>query len=125
MKDCVERLGLALFLVFALSPCHARHKEKPNVIIFLTDDQGTLDVGCYGSGDLYTPSMDRLASEGIRFIQAYTYHFCCPTRAALLTGRAAHRSGINNWTQGNAHGDKGINMDLDEITIAEILKEHG
>jgi len=125
MKNKVTLSGLVLLLLIAVVPGAAQQKGQPNVIIFLTDDQGTLDAKCYGSEDLFTPSMDRLASEGTRFIEAYTYQFCCPTRAALLTGRAAHRSGVSNWTQGDAHAEKGINMDLDEITIAEILKEQG
>ena len=45
-------------------------RHKPNVLIFFTDDQGTLDANCYGSTDLFTPNMDRLAAEGVRFTQA-------------------------------------------------------
>ena len=46
---------------------------RPNVVILLTDDQGTLDMGCYGSTDLKTPHMDRLAAGGVRFTQAYAH----------------------------------------------------
>ncbi len=53
-------------------------KRKPNVVLFLTDDQGTLDVNCYGSTDLETPNLDRLAASGIRFTQAYSHTVCCP-----------------------------------------------
>lgn len=98
---------------------------KPNIVIFLTDDQGTLDLKTYGAEDLLTPNLDRLADEGISFTQAYAHTVCVPARAALLTGRYPQRGGINNWTQGNAHAEKGINMDLDEITIAEVLKRQG
>ncbi|MHC4707468.1 MAG: sulfatase-like hydrolase/transferase [Planctomycetota bacterium] len=48
----------------------AARKRRPNVLIFYTDDQGTLDVNCYGSKDLYTPNMDSLARSGVRFTQA-------------------------------------------------------
>lgn len=102
--------------------------QKPNIIIIYTDDQGTLDAGCYGAGDLHTPNIDRLGKSGIRFTQAYAHTVCCPSRAALLTGRYPQRSGINNWTQNDAHlgeDEKGINMPLDEVTIAEVLKENG
>ncbi len=61
--------------------------RKPNVVIFYTDDQGTLDAHCYGSKDLYTPVMDKLAKTGTRFTQAYAHTVCCPSRAMLLTGR--------------------------------------
>lgn len=103
----------------------ANQSEKPNVVIFYTDDQGTLDAGCYGSKDLHTPNMDRLAKNGVRFTQAYAHTVCCPSRAAFLTGRHPQRSGINNWTQGNMNGPDGVNMSLAEITFAEAFKESG
>ena len=74
--------------------------SRPNVVILYTDDQGTLDAGCYGSSDLHTPHIDRIAANGVRFTQAYAHTVCCPSRAALLTGRHPQRSGINSWTQG-------------------------
>ncbi len=99
--------------------------SQPNVIILLTDDQGTLDAGCYGSKDLYTPNIDHLAKTGIRFTQAYAHTVCCPTRAALLTGRAPQRANVNTWVQGDAHATTGLNMYLDEVTIAEVLQRQG
>lgn len=100
--------------------------RKPNVVIFYTDDQGTLDANCYGSVDLFTPHMDRLAAEGVRFTQAYAHTVCCPSRAMLLTGRYPQRSGVVNWTQGNARDEhKGINMALSEVTLAEVLRDAG
>ena len=99
--------------------------ERPNVLILLTDDQGTLDANCYGSTDLKTPNIDRLAATGVRFTQAYAHTVCCPARAALLTGRHPQRSGVNSWTQGDMRSDKGINMALAEVTLAEALKTAG
>ncbi|MCF7734480.1 MAG: sulfatase-like hydrolase/transferase [Akkermansiaceae bacterium] len=105
---------------------NAAPDRKPNVVIFFTDDQGTLDANCYGSKDLYTPTMDKLAETGVRFTQAYAHFVCCPSRAMLLTGRYPQRSGVNAWTQGN-HKVKGgqLNMALEETTIAELLKGAG
>ena len=100
-------------------------ERKPNVVIFYTDDQGTLDAGCYGSSDIQTPNIDRIAAQGVRFTQAYAHTVCCPSRAALLTGRHPQRSGINSWTQGNMKGLDGTNMALTEVTIAEQLKSAG
>ena len=100
-------------------------EAKPNVVVFFTDDQGTLDAGCYGSDDLLTPAIDRLAKTGVCFTQAYAHTVCCPARAALMTGRHPQRSGINHWTQGNMNTPKGRNMPLEELTIAEILKRDG
>ncbi len=100
-------------------------KDKPNVLLIFTDDQGTLDANCYGSKDLYTPTMDALAAKGVRFTQAYAHTVCCPARALLMTGRHPQRSNVNNWMQGNAKGAKGLNMNVDEVTLAESLKAGG
>ena len=116
-------------LLFLLSAYSADNEKpdinKPNVVIFFTDDQGTLDVNCYGSKDLYTPNMDKLAEDGVRFTQAYAHMVCCPARAMLMTGRHPQRSNVNNWTQGNAKGPKKRNMNLEEYTLAEALKDSG
>lgn len=115
---------LLLLLIVVFTSCNIQ--KKPNVILIYTDDQGTLDVACYGAEDLSTPNLDMLAQDGILFTQAYAQTVCCPSRAAVLTGRHPQRSGINNWTQNDAHAKKkGVNMPLSEITIAEVLKENG
>ena len=99
---------------------------RPNVVILFTDDQGTLDAGCYGSKDLRTPNVDELAATGVRFTQAYAQTVCCPARAALLTGRHPQRGGVRHWTQGNMNAArKGINMALSEVTLAEVLRDAG
>ncbi len=94
----------------------------PNVIIFLTDDQGTLDAGCYGSHDLTTPHIDDLAARGIRFTQAYAHVAGTGTRAMLLTGRHPQRGGINDAVQVHPFRE-GINMLRSEITLAEVLRK--
>jgi arylsulfatase A-like enzyme len=99
--------------------------ERPNVVILFTDDQGTLDANCYGSTHLSTPNIDNLAATGVRFTQAYSHTVCCPARAALLTGRHPQRGGVHFWTQGDMNGTDGINMRLEELTIAEALKTAG
>ena len=99
--------------------------KKPNVIIFYTDDQGTMDANCYGAKDLKTPALDSLAEKGIRFTRAYAHTVCCPSRSALLTGRYPQRSGVNEWTDNHPRiGDK-ICMKLEEPTIARELKQAG
>ncbi len=110
-----------LFIIL-VATCTAR---QPNVVVLLTDDQGTLDANCFGSKDLHTPHIDKLAATGVRFTQAYAHTVCCSSRAALMTGRHPQRCNVNSWTQGNMHSANGINMHLSEVTIAEALKAGG
>ena len=123
----VAALHLVLLGAPGAAPAAAAPATRPNVIILLTDDQGTLDANCYGSTDLRTPNMDRLAATGVRFTQAYAHTVCCPARAALFTGRHPQRGGVNNWTQGDRHGTDRpvINLPLEEVTLAEVLKAAG
>ena len=112
-------------ILIALLSSTALAETRPNVVLFLTDDQGTLDINAFGAKDLYTPNMDQIAERGIRFTQSYAHTVCCPARALLLTGRHPQRSGVNHWTQGNLKDKTGRNMDLGEITIAEALRKAG
>lgn len=71
--------------------------EKPNFLFILADDLGYGDLGCYGAPDIATPNLDRIASEGIRFTDAYANGaICSPTRIAFLTGRYQQRFGMEN-----------------------------
>tara|TARA_Y100000766_G_scaffold67272_2_gene56413 strand:+ start:774 stop:2135 length:1362 start_codon:yes stop_codon:yes gene_type:complete len=116
------KIILVLLFIFSSNLLQAK---SPNVVILFTDDQGTIDANCYGSKDLITPNIDRLAETGILFTQAYAHTVCCPARAALMTGRHPQRSGVWNWTQGDMNSAKGINMALEELTLAEALKPAG
>lgn len=99
--------------------------RRPNVVIIYTDDQGTLDAGCYGSDDIHTPNIDALARRGVRFTQAYAHTVCCPSRSQLLTGRVPQRSGVTNWLSNNPLDENGRNMLVSEVTLAEVLRENG
>ena len=114
-----------VFFITSQRSVAASQPERPNVVILFTDDQGTLDANCFGSSDLHTPNIDALAARGVRFTQAYAHTVCCPSRAALLTGRHPQRGGVRHWTQGNMEGPKGINMSLEEVTLAETLRNAG
>ena len=77
-------------------------EKRPNFIVFLTDDQGYGDLSCMGATDFKTPSLDKLASEGIRFTDWYTNcPVCSPARAALLTGRYPGNTGIRGILTGH------------------------
>jgi arylsulfatase A len=96
--------------------------KSPNIIILFADDLGYGDLGCYGHPTIKTPNLDKMAKEGIRFTSFYTAaSVCTPARAALLTGRYPVRSGMTSVL--NAKSENGL--PLEEITIAELLKNEG
>ncbi|MEM0964902.1 MAG: arylsulfatase [Verrucomicrobiota bacterium] len=103
-------------LVTLLKPVDAR---PPNVVIFLSDDQGWGDLSITGNTDMATPNIDRLATEGARFMNFYVSPVCSPTRAEFLTGRFHPRSNVYSTSEG------GERMDVDEVTIADVFKEAG
>ena len=111
-------------LVITLTLCSiSSGNRKPNIIIILTDDQGSIDAGCYGAKDLETPNIDKIAERGIRFTQFYAAApVCSPSRAGLLTGRYP----INAKVPGNTTSIKGRpGMPSEQITIAEHFKNAG
>lgn len=110
-----------LILLFLISIEIESAERKPNVIIIFTDDQGSLDASCYGTKDIKTPHIDRIAKNGIRLSQFYAAApVCSPSRAGLLTGRYPPRAGV----PGNV-GLTSEGMPSSQITIAEMLKEAG
>ncbi|MGH9132408.1 MAG: arylsulfatase [Ilumatobacteraceae bacterium] len=97
----------------------------PNVVMIVLDDTGFAHFGCYGS-ELATPSIDRLASNGLRYTNFHTTALCSPSRAALLTGRNPHAvgmRGVSNWSTGFPHMRGGISPRA--ATVAEMLRAHG
>lgn len=95
----ITRIAVLLSLAFVTgTPCSAAPKpDRPNIVIIMADDMGFSDIGSYG-GEIQTPHLDRLASEGLRFSQFYNCALCGPSRAALMTGLHPHRAGITSWT---------------------------
>ena len=111
--------------LFASGSRLAGQASRPNIVIIYTDDQGTLDAGCFGSADIHTPNIDALASRGVRFTSAYAHTVCCPSRSQLLTGRVPQRGGVTNWLSNNPTDENGRNMYSSEVTLAEVLRENG
>jgi arylsulfatase A-like enzyme len=110
-------LGLAPTLLFA-------EQNKPNVIIFFTDDQGYADTNMYGSSDLMTPNMDRLCTEGVRFTQFYANSpQSSPSRASLMTGRYPQRVGLEGLAASKPEGASGLPGK--EVTLPEMMKPEG
>ncbi len=119
------RLTVPLIGVFlAAGSGRAAEAAKPNIVVILVDDMGFSDLGCYGS-EIPTPSLDKLAAEGVRFTQFYNGARCCPTRASLLTGLYAHQAGVGHMVDDK--GDPGYRGRLNEqcVTMAEVLRPAG
>ncbi len=94
---------------------------KPNIILIFTDDQGYGDLGCYGSPNIFTPNIDKMAMEGMRFTSFYAAAVCGPSRAQLMTG-CYHARVSHSFNE--LPGDK-TGLNPNEITIAEVLKAEG
>ena len=110
----------------------AKNRQKPNIVFILIDDFGWMDLSCYGSTFYDTPNIDKLASQGMRFTDAYAASaVCSPTRAALMSGKYPARLHITDWIPGNRSKKKLDQLDfvqqlpLEEVTIAEALKQAG
>ncbi|MBO0697797.1 MAG: sulfatase-like hydrolase/transferase, partial [Zavarzinella sp.] len=105
-----------------------------NVVLIVADDLGWADLGCYGSKYHRTPSLDRLAANGLRFTQAYAAApVCSPTRAAILTGKYPARIGITDWLPGRPdRPDQKLlrpplvtDLPASELTLAAAFKKAG
>lgn len=100
----------------------ASAQNAPNIIVVFVDDMGYGDLGCYGATGYTTPNLDRMAGEGMLFSGFYSGSaVCTPSRAALLTGCYAPRTGVTNVILPNAR----IGLNPDETTIPELLKPRG
>ena len=110
-------------------------EERPNVVLFLVDDLGWMDLGCQGSSYYRTPNIDRLAARGIRFTDAYAAcAVCTPTRASIMTGKYPARNLMTQWLPAGRWSATGHRMregrflrslPLEEVTLAEALREVG
>ena len=100
----------------------AADPDRPNFVVIFTDDQGYQDLGCFGSPDIETPNIDRMADEGVRLTDFYVSQaVCSASRAALLTGCYNVRLGILG-----ALGPKSTTgIHADELTLAEVLRPRG
>ncbi|HUG89890.1 MAG TPA: sulfatase [Planctomycetaceae bacterium] len=138
---CPQNYSARLVLVAAVgvlsataaSPARLAAAEKPlNVVFFLVDDLGYMDVACNNPRTFYeTPHIDRLAAGGMRFTSGYAANpVCSPTRYSILTGKYPTRAGATNFFSGTRAGrflpaPLNDRMPLEEVTLAEALQEHG
>ena len=98
-------------------------QAPPNIVIFLADDLGYGDIGPYGANLIATPSLDRLAAEGVTLTSFYSSaNVCTPSRGGLLTGRYPIRLGLSEDV---SRPSNDIGIEAEEITLAEALKARG
>ena len=122
-KFRIATLASIFVFILALLPTTLLAQEKPNIVVIMVDNLGWGELGCYGGGVLRgaeTPRLDKLASEGMRFLNFNVEPQCTPSRSALMTGRHPIRSGTTKVVWGMLYG-----MTKWEVTIPELLRERG
>lgn len=103
----------------SLLPIWCMCQELPNVIIIFSDDQGYQDLGCYGSPDILTPNIDRIANEGLKLTSFYvSASVSSASRAGLMAGRLNTHNGVTGVLWPDSKG-----LPLSETTMAEALKD--
>ena len=108
-----------------LAKLEKKFGKKPNIIYILADDIGYTELGCYGGCKMRgapTPNLDKIADQGTRLLSFYSEPECYPSRAAVMTGRYAVRTGV---VHALLPGSEGEGLVDDEVTIAEVLSEAG
>ncbi|MDA7500812.1 arylsulfatase [Akkermansiaceae bacterium] len=113
----MKRLSVISLLFSILGNLSA--DSRPNIVVFLSDDQGWGDLSHSGNKDLKTSNIDSLARDGVSFHRFFVCPVCSPTRAEFLTGRYHPRSNVYSTSAG------GERMDLDEMTIADLFQKSG
>lgn len=119
MKAFLTRFVLLCFC--AVSRIEAA-PGQPNVVVFLADDLGWGDLGCYGHPEIKTPNLDAFAKQGVKLTQCYSASaVCSPSRSAILTGRTPHRNGVFTWVAENAP----LHLRTSEVTLPRLLRDAG
>jgi arylsulfatase A len=110
---------LGFWLLAHTAPAKA---APPNVIVFLADDLGYGDLGCFGHSVIQSPNLDAFAKQGARLTQCYAASaVCSPSRSALLTGRTPYRNGVYTWLAENSEA----HLRRSEITLPSLLQKAG
>lgn len=127
--NSLQKIVLLIAAVFVLFSCTETETVKqkagrPNIILILADDLAYSDIRSYG-GEIYTPALDTLAANGLRYSQFYNAARCCPSRASLLTGLPPHLAGIGHMTQDHDLPGYEGSLASNSVTLAEVLKLAG
>ena len=118
IRHCLIVISSMLALTTSILAADA----PPNIVIFLADDLGYGDLGCYGHPIIQTPNLDAFAKQGTRLTQCYAAcAVCSPSRSAILTGRTPYRNGVFTWIPEGRE----IHLRTSEIALPKLLKESG
>ncbi len=115
----LQRLLPVLIIIAALSPAVLPARDRPNVIIVITDDQGKNDLSCMGNSYIKTPNLDKFYQESVRFTNYHVSTTCAPTRGSLMTGRHTNRVNVFHTITGRS-----ILFD-DEVILPQIFAQNG
>jgi arylsulfatase A-like enzyme len=139
---CPLFIGLVAAIAVIAAPLAAMSQEqpRPNILLIVSDDQGWPDLGCLGLKDIQTPTLDRLAREGVRLTNYYvTWPACTPSRGSILTGRYPLRNGLYDMVRndlvnyGHRYGEQEystspemtLGLDPREKTLGDMLHAAG
>lgn len=115
------RFFILIILSLLIISCKSSSDNAPNIIVIISDDQGYADVGFHGSKEIFTPNIDRIASNGVVFSQGYvSYAVCSPSRAGLITGKYQNRFGYTRNIL-LAPKDSLMGLPLSEQTLPDVL----
>ena len=110
MNQLFTQIFIAFYLLIIACDSNKDY-HFPNIIIFLTDDQGWGDLSINGNKDIYTPNIDQMALNGVKFNRFFVSPVCSPTRAEILTGRHHVRTGVYDVSLG------GERINIEEIQL--------
>src|SRR6187401_2020366 len=118
----MRHILVAVIITIAL-PTQAQ-KNRPNIIYIMADDMGYADLSCYGRKDYQTPNLDKLCTQGVKFMNAYAAEpVCTPTRAAFFTGRYPARLTAGLYEP--IADDSLVGLTSETPSIATLLKKAG
>jgi arylsulfatase A-like enzyme len=124
MRFLLLAVAMSLGAVCTPEPADAQSATRPNVVLIITDDLGSADIGSYGATDIRTPNLDQLARDGIRLTDFYSNGVTCsPTRAGLISGRYQQRYGIEAPLPTAPAGARGLRAN--GYSLPQLLKNNG